>query len=139
MNYRDIAFVLAHETRKERALCALRENSGLNGRSCKDEIYRMGVGAGYCKGNLNFATVSEEDEVYNKKKVSRIPTIACTPSSTRRMPDEFIFSQLEFYAEKFHAKVFAENEAVLAAVESLTYSYMSNLLKRFRLASSNVE
>ncbi|XP_043668242.1 hairy/enhancer-of-split related with YRPW motif-like protein isoform X2 [Vespula pensylvanica] len=43
----------------------------LNGRSCKDEIYRMGVGAGYCKGNLNFATVSEEDEVYNKKKVSR--------------------------------------------------------------------
>ncbi|KAL2728426.1 hairy/enhancer-of-split related with YRPW motif-like protein isoform X3 [Vespula maculifrons] len=49
----------------------LRSLLRLNGRSCKDEIYRVGVGAGYCKGNLNFATVSEEDEVYNKKKVSR--------------------------------------------------------------------
>lgn len=43
----------------------------LDGRSCKDEIYRMGIGAGYCEGNLNFATASEDDEVYTKKKVSR--------------------------------------------------------------------
>lgn len=44
----------------------------LDGRSCKDEIYRMGIGAGYCEGNLNFATASEDDEVYTKKKVSRV-------------------------------------------------------------------
>ncbi|XP_071636291.1 uncharacterized protein Cwo isoform X3 [Temnothorax longispinosus] len=31
----------------------------------------MGIGAGYCEGNLNFATASEDDEVYTKKKVSR--------------------------------------------------------------------
>ncbi|XP_046480838.1 hairy and enhancer of split-related protein HELT isoform X1 [Neodiprion pinetum] len=43
----------------------------LDGRSCKDEIYRMGLGNGYCEGNLNFATASEDDEVYTKKKVSR--------------------------------------------------------------------
>lgn len=43
----------------------------LDGRSCKDEIYRMSIGAGYCEGNLNFATASEDDEVYTKKKVSR--------------------------------------------------------------------
>ncbi|XP_018351564.1 PREDICTED: hairy/enhancer-of-split related with YRPW motif protein 1 isoform X1 [Trachymyrmex septentrionalis] len=43
----------------------------LDGRSCKDEIYRMGIGAGYCEGNLNFATASEDDEIYTKKKVSR--------------------------------------------------------------------
>ncbi|XP_008545069.1 transcription factor cwo isoform X1 [Microplitis demolitor] len=43
----------------------------LDGRSCKDEIYRMGIGAGYCDGNLNFTTASEDDEVYTKKKVSR--------------------------------------------------------------------
>ncbi|XP_014210849.1 transcription factor cwo-like isoform X2 [Copidosoma floridanum] len=43
----------------------------LDGRSCKDEIYRMGLGSGYCEGNLNFATASEDDEVYPKKKVSR--------------------------------------------------------------------
>ncbi|KAL2728424.1 hypothetical protein V1477_017700 [Vespula maculifrons] len=80
-----------------------------------------------------------------------IPTIACTPSSIRRMPGEFIFSQLEFNAEKFHAKVslfkcnsdetsmdLAENEAVFVVVRSLTYSHMSNLSKRFRLASSKV-
>ncbi|CAG5102256.1 Similar to cwo: Transcription factor cwo (Drosophila melanogaster) [Cotesia congregata] len=45
--------------------------SSLEGRSCKDEIYRMGIGAGYCEGNLNFTTASEDDEVYTKKKVSR--------------------------------------------------------------------
>lgn len=44
----------------------------LDARSCKDEIYRMGIGAGYCEGNLNFATASEDDEVYTKKKVSRV-------------------------------------------------------------------
>lgn len=44
----------------------------LDGRSCKDEIYRMGLGAAYCESNLNFATVSEDDEVYAKKKVSRV-------------------------------------------------------------------
>ncbi|XP_029165676.1 transcription factor cwo isoform X1 [Nylanderia fulva] len=43
----------------------------LDGSSCKDEIYSMGIGAGYCEGNLNFATASEDDEVYTKKKVSR--------------------------------------------------------------------
>ncbi|KAK0176669.1 hypothetical protein PV328_000782 [Microctonus aethiopoides] len=43
----------------------------LDSRSCKDEIYRMGIGAGYCESNLNFATASEDDEVYAKKKVSR--------------------------------------------------------------------
>ncbi|KAI4485769.1 hypothetical protein M0804_006258 [Polistes exclamans] len=43
----------------------------LDGRSCKDEIYRIGLGTGYCEGNLNFATASEDDEVYTKKKVSR--------------------------------------------------------------------
>lgn len=43
----------------------------LDARSCKDEIYRMGIGGGYCEGNLNFATASEDDEVYTKKKVSR--------------------------------------------------------------------
>jgi len=32
----------------------------------------MGIGAGYCEGNLNFATASEDDEVYTKKKVSRV-------------------------------------------------------------------
>ncbi|XP_015172071.1 PREDICTED: hairy/enhancer-of-split related with YRPW motif protein 2-like isoform X3 [Polistes dominula] len=45
--------------------------TSLDGRSCKDEIYRMGLGTGYCEGNLNFATASEDDEVYTKKKVSR--------------------------------------------------------------------
>lgn len=44
----------------------------LDARSCKDEIYRMGIGGGYCEGNLNFATASEDDEVYTKKKVSRV-------------------------------------------------------------------
>ncbi|RLU23265.1 hypothetical protein DMN91_003468 [Ooceraea biroi] len=48
-----------------------KETLRLDGRSCKDEIYRMGIGAGYCEGNLNFATASEDDEVYTKKKVSR--------------------------------------------------------------------
>ncbi|XP_032691294.1 hairy/enhancer-of-split related with YRPW motif protein 1-like isoform X2 [Odontomachus brunneus] len=43
----------------------------LDGRSCKDEIYRMSIGAAYSEGNLNFATASEDDEVYTKKKVSR--------------------------------------------------------------------
>lgn len=43
----------------------------LDARSCKDDIYRMGIGAGYCEGNLNFATASEDDEIYTKKKVSR--------------------------------------------------------------------
>lgn len=32
----------------------------------------MGIGGGYCEGNLNFATASEDDEVYTKKKVSRV-------------------------------------------------------------------
>lgn len=44
----------------------------LDSRSCKDEIYRMGLGSGYCEGNLNFTTASEDDEVYTKKKVSRV-------------------------------------------------------------------
>lgn len=47
----------------------------LDGRSCKDEIYRMGLGTGYCEGNLNFATASEDDEAYTKKKVSRVSLI----------------------------------------------------------------
>lgn len=37
----------------------------------------MGIGAGYCEGNLNFATASEDDEVYTKKKVSRV-SLFCT-------------------------------------------------------------
>lgn len=54
----------------------------LDGRSCKDEIYRMGIGAGYCEGNLNFATASEDDEVYTKKKVSRVShEFICTRSA----------------------------------------------------------
>jgi len=53
----------------------------LDGRSCKDEIYRMGIGAGYCESNLNFATASEDDEVYTKKKVSRVShEFICTQS-----------------------------------------------------------
>lgn len=44
----------------------------MDGRSCKDEIYRMGIGAAYSESNLNFATASEDDEVYTKKKVSRV-------------------------------------------------------------------
>ncbi|KAJ8688474.1 hypothetical protein QAD02_024269 [Eretmocerus hayati] len=44
----------------------------LDSRYCKEDIYRMGIGAGYCEGNLNFATASEDDEAYSsKKKVSR--------------------------------------------------------------------
>lgn len=57
--------------------------SSLDGRSCKDEIYRMGIGAAYSEGNLNFATASEDDEVYTKKKVSRVSheLVLCTIGS----------------------------------------------------------
>ncbi|OXU27827.1 hypothetical protein TSAR_005019 [Trichomalopsis sarcophagae] len=76
-------------------------DSSLDGRSCKDEIYRMGLGAGYCEGNLNFATASEDDEVYTKKKVSRLINIgirlalnATTQLVTRSGPvwRSFLFS-----------------------------------------------
>ncbi|EZA61408.1 hypothetical protein X777_07741 [Ooceraea biroi] len=58
----------------------------LDGRSCKDEIYRMGIGAGYCEGNLNFATASEDDEVYTKKKVSRHVFPCYLPVTGRWIP-----------------------------------------------------
>ncbi|KAL2726419.1 transcription factor cwo isoform X1 [Vespula squamosa] len=44
----------------------------LDGRPCKDHVYKMCPGAGYCDGNLNFATSPEDDEGYSRKKVGRI-------------------------------------------------------------------
>ncbi|XP_048505060.1 class E basic helix-loop-helix protein 41 isoform X2 [Athalia rosae] len=64
MEYRGDTIINLNKLIKRRTIC-------LDGRSCKDEIYRMGLGNGYCEGNLNFATASEDDEVYTKKKVSR--------------------------------------------------------------------
>lgn len=65
-------FLIENRERENRYKGILFSVFSLDARSCKDEIYRMGIGGGYCEGNLNFATASEDDEVYTKKKVSRV-------------------------------------------------------------------